>query len=89
MSKIILPDILNQPPEPDAPFELAFIVPGTPCEQAWADLCDETENADVERIVAATGGWEEWAKGSVTIRAFTAAFNGDISLLTAERENRE
>jgi hypothetical protein len=84
MSKIILPDILNQPPEPDAPFELAFIVPGTPCEQAWADLCDETENADVERIVAATGGWEEWAKGSVTIRAFTAAFNGDYGPLDAE-----
>jgi hypothetical protein len=90
MTKIVLPDNLNAPAAPvDAPFGMAFIEPGTACEKAWADLCDERENADVDRIVAATGGWDEWAKAPVTYRAFTAAFSGDASLLTAEREGRE
>jgi hypothetical protein len=64
---------------------IAFITPMTPAERAWADLCDEKENADVERIVAATGGWGEWIEGRLTYRAFSAAFNGDTSLLLVER----
>jgi hypothetical protein len=62
---------------------VAFVAPLTPCERAWADLCDGRENADVERIVTATGGWDAWG-APVTYRAFTAAFHGDCGPLLAE-----
>jgi hypothetical protein len=62
---------------------VAFTTPLTPCERAWADLCDERENGDVGRVVVATGGWEAWA-APVTYRAFTAAFHGDYGPLDAE-----
>jgi hypothetical protein len=39
----------------------------------------------VERIVAATGGWGEWIQHRLSFRAFTAAFNGDISAIERER----
>jgi hypothetical protein len=68
------------------PTPIAFVTPLTPCEKAWADLCDQKRNRDVERIVAATGGWDEWEKHRLSFRAFSAAFNGDNSLILSARE---
>jgi hypothetical protein len=58
----------------------------TPVEQAWADLCDEKENAEVERVMASIGGWEAWAETPLTLLAFTGAFNGDPAAAMRARE---
>lgn len=54
---------------------MAFQKPGTPCERAWADLCDEVENPRVETIMLCLGGWDAWANRPLEYRAFTEAFN--------------
>lgn len=65
-------------PAPTVDASVAFIAPETPCERAWAALCDGEWNPDVERVMASLGGWEALGEGaSLTYAAFTAAFNGD------------
>jgi hypothetical protein len=48
----------------------------TPFECAWADLCDGVESPDVERAIAALGGWDACAGRPIPRAAFMAAFNG-------------
>jgi hypothetical protein len=47
---------------------IAFLAPKTPVEQAWADLCDEIENARVETVIACLGGWERMIETPITFR---------------------
>jgi hypothetical protein len=56
------------------PAAIAFLTPKTPCEQAWADLCDEIENERVETVIACLGGWEHMIVTPITFRDFTAAY---------------
>jgi hypothetical protein len=56
------------------PAAIAFLTPKTPCEQAWADLCDEIENERVETVIACLGGWEHMIETPITFRDFTAAY---------------
>jgi hypothetical protein len=56
---------------------VAFITPGTPIEQAWADLCDERENALADRVATACGGWDAWCTGPVTYGVFVALCNSE------------
>lgn len=62
---------------PTAEAPVTAFVPETPCEQAWADLRDGTESADVERIMASIGGWEAWEGREIPYLAFVGAFNGE------------
>jgi hypothetical protein len=65
---------------------IAFVTPRTPIEQAWADLCDGNENADVERVMASIGGWEAWAETPLPYLCFVGAFNGEPEHATRRLE---
>jgi hypothetical protein len=58
--------------------KIAFGSPTTPCEHAWVDLCEQRDNADVERVIAALGGWEEAGKRQLTYKQFTALYQGIV-----------